>query len=128
MLSYLKCLKANKSNGGDCRVESRNYLQCRMDKSVWPLRDAGADANAARGLMQKDDMANLGLGDVGTSTLVRHPYSRLRADRAARIVLSDYHPCGRKATICDLANHHSFTTTWVLHQARPRAVAARSPL
>lgn len=80
MLSYLKCLKANKSNGGDCRVESRNYLQCRMDKWVWTMNGVPSHADAARGLMQKDDMANLGLGDVGTShagpTPVQPPESR----------------------------------------------------
>ncbi|GFZ47815.1 Cytochrome c oxidase assembly protein COX19 [Saitozyma sp. JCM 24511] len=48
MLSYLKCLKANASNNGQCRLESKRYLECRMDN----------------GLMQRDDMKNLGLGDV----------------------------------------------------------------
>jgi hypothetical protein len=32
MLSYLKCLKANASNNGQCRLESKRYLECRMDK------------------------------------------------------------------------------------------------
>lgn len=49
MLSYMKCLKANKSDSGECRLEARGYLQCRMD----------------HGLMDQDDMQNLGLGDVG---------------------------------------------------------------
>jgi hypothetical protein len=32
MVSYLKCLKANSSNNGQCRLESKQYLECRMDK------------------------------------------------------------------------------------------------
>ncbi|WWD21622.1 hypothetical protein CI109_106108 [Kwoniella shandongensis] len=48
MLAYLKCLKIHGSNNGECRLESKRYLECRMDN----------------GLMTRDDMANLGLGDV----------------------------------------------------------------
>ncbi|EIW71182.1 cytochrome c oxidase assembly protein COX19 [Tremella mesenterica] len=48
MLQYLQCLKINQSDNGQCRLESKRYLLCRMEK----------------GLMEKDDMANLGLGDV----------------------------------------------------------------
>ncbi|KAL1407263.1 Cytochrome c oxidase assembly protein cox19 [Vanrija albida] len=49
MLSYMTCLKAHGSDGGQCRPEARDYLACRMDK----------------GLMERDSMQNLGLGDVG---------------------------------------------------------------
>lgn len=48
MKAYLGCLKANKYDNGQCRLEARKYLECRMDN----------------GLMERDDMANLGLGDV----------------------------------------------------------------
>ncbi|WVR04727.1 cytochrome c oxidase assembly protein COX19 [Kwoniella sp. DSM 27419] len=48
MMSYLKCLKSNANDNGKCRLESKRYLECRMDN----------------GLMQRDDFGNLGLGDV----------------------------------------------------------------
>ncbi|CAK9786395.1 hypothetical protein CC85DRAFT_288924 [Cutaneotrichosporon oleaginosum] len=48
MVSYMKCLKANKNNSGACRPEARDYLGCRMDND----------------LMGRDDWSNLGLGDV----------------------------------------------------------------
>ncbi|ORY30330.1 hypothetical protein BCR39DRAFT_529212 [Naematelia encephala] len=48
MMVYLKCIKANNGNNGACRPESRLYLECRMDHD----------------LMTRDDMSNLGLGDV----------------------------------------------------------------
>ncbi|KAG0170495.1 Cytochrome c oxidase assembly protein cox19 [Apophysomyces sp. BC1034] len=48
MKEYMKCLRANKNNNGACREFSRTYLQCRMD----------------RGLMDKDDMKNLGFADL----------------------------------------------------------------
>ncbi|WVF69687.1 hypothetical protein IAT40_004466 [Kwoniella sp. CBS 6097] len=48
MMAYMKCLKANANDNGQCRLESRRYLECRMDNN----------------LMQRDDMSNLGLGDV----------------------------------------------------------------
>ncbi|WVO23893.1 cytochrome c oxidase assembly protein COX19 [Cryptococcus decagattii] len=48
MISYLKCMKENANDNGKCRLFSKQYLECRMDK----------------GLMDRDDMANLGLGDV----------------------------------------------------------------
>ncbi|KAI8378451.1 hypothetical protein BD560DRAFT_390465 [Blakeslea trispora] len=48
MLEYVKCLKQNKNNNGLCRQFSEVYLQCRMDN----------------GLMDKDDMRNLGFADL----------------------------------------------------------------
>ncbi|KAI7865433.1 hypothetical protein BDF14DRAFT_1730388 [Spinellus fusiger] len=48
MKEYMKCMRANKNNNGECRSFSRAYLQCRMDK----------------GLMEKDDMNNLGFADL----------------------------------------------------------------
>ena len=53
MKSFLSCLK---SNGGDhfpCKMESQQYLQCRMDC----------------GLMAKEDLAQLGFG--GKSEYIR---------------------------------------------------------
>lgn len=32
MKAYLKCLKANANDNGKCRLESKRYLACRMDK------------------------------------------------------------------------------------------------
>lgn len=32
MSDYMKCLKANKHDSGECRALSRKYLECRMDK------------------------------------------------------------------------------------------------
>ena len=34
MMKYMECLKRNDHNGGLCRDESREYLQCRMEKWV----------------------------------------------------------------------------------------------
>ncbi|CAO3697710.1 unnamed protein product [Rhizopus microsporus] len=45
---YIKCLKRNANDNGLCRQFSKAYLQCRMDK----------------GLMDKDDMNNLGFADL----------------------------------------------------------------
>ncbi|CAO3676221.1 unnamed protein product [Rhizopus stolonifer] len=49
---YIKCLKENKNNNGLCRQFSKAYLQCRMDN----------------GLMDKDDMNNLGFADLNQDT------------------------------------------------------------
>lgn len=48
MISYMSCLKSNRNDSGQCRPESKAYLECRMDN----------------GLMSRDDFQNLGLGDV----------------------------------------------------------------
>ncbi|KAI8063217.1 hypothetical protein BC940DRAFT_307840 [Gongronella butleri] len=48
MKVYMQCLRENKNNNGACRELSKAYLQCRMDK----------------GLMDKDDMRNLGYADI----------------------------------------------------------------
>ncbi|WVW78304.1 hypothetical protein I302_100258 [Kwoniella bestiolae CBS 10118] len=52
MISYLKCLKSHGNNNGQCRLQSKKYLECRMDN----------------GLMTRDDFTNLGLGDVDDPT------------------------------------------------------------
>lgn len=52
MLTYMRCLKANKNDAGACRPEARDYLGCRMDNE----------------LMGRDDWENLGLGDVGETS------------------------------------------------------------
>ncbi|KAH8822816.1 hypothetical protein DL96DRAFT_1533455 [Flagelloscypha sp. PMI_526] len=48
MMTYMQCLKQNEATSTPCRQLSRDYLQCRMDK----------------GLMEKDEWSNLGLGNV----------------------------------------------------------------
>ena len=66
MMGYLKCLKLNQGNNGFCRMESKGYLQCRMDQSV-PFLNERDRWLMGSNLMTKDDMSNLGLGDVGGS-------------------------------------------------------------
>ncbi|EGD81462.1 cytochrome c oxidase assembly protein COX19 [Salpingoeca rosetta] len=44
MKVFLECLRKNNNNGRKCRVESKAYLQCRMEKQ----------------LMAKEDWAKLG--------------------------------------------------------------------
>lgn len=34
MMKYLKCLKDNSSDHGCCRVQAKEYLQCRMDNEL----------------------------------------------------------------------------------------------
>ncbi|KAF8308223.1 hypothetical protein DL93DRAFT_2142683 [Clavulina sp. PMI_390] len=51
MAKYLACLKANKNQADGCRVLSKDYLECRMQK----------------GLMERDTWDNLGLSDVDPS-------------------------------------------------------------
>ncbi|KAI9655383.1 MAG: Cytochrome c oxidase assembly protein cox19 [Bathelium mastoideum] len=50
MQSYLRCLRAHRgTNDNECRMLSKQYLQCRMD----------------RNLMAPDEMKNLGYADEG---------------------------------------------------------------
>ncbi|KIM34367.1 hypothetical protein M408DRAFT_325782 [Serendipita vermifera MAFF 305830] len=51
MSAYLKCLKENKSASTPCRNLTKGYLDCRMQ----------------RGLMQKEEWENIGLGAVNGS-------------------------------------------------------------
>ncbi|PWN29122.1 hypothetical protein BDZ90DRAFT_206332, partial [Jaminaea rosea] len=44
MTEYMRCMKENRQDNGKCRHLSRRYLECRMEK----------------GLMEKDEMKNLG--------------------------------------------------------------------
>ncbi|RDB28842.1 Cytochrome c oxidase assembly protein COX19 [Hypsizygus marmoreus] len=48
MTSYMDCLRQNASTSSNCRVLSKNYLDCRMQK----------------GLMERDDWKNLGLANL----------------------------------------------------------------
>ncbi|CAE6475526.1 unnamed protein product [Rhizoctonia solani] len=48
MTSYLRCLFKNKNDITPCRHLNRDYLECRMK----------------RGLMERDNWSNLGLGNV----------------------------------------------------------------
>ncbi|KAF9786009.1 hypothetical protein BJ322DRAFT_1004418 [Thelephora terrestris] len=51
MIRYLECLKTNGSTSTPCRVLSKDYLDCRMN----------------RGLMERDDWKNLGMGNLDAS-------------------------------------------------------------
>lgn len=48
MQTYLSCLKNHKQDQSKCRLESKNYLGCRMEK----------------GLMERVNWEDLGLADV----------------------------------------------------------------
>ncbi|KIJ45611.1 hypothetical protein M422DRAFT_166273 [Sphaerobolus stellatus SS14] len=48
MMDYMTCLQKNANNSEPCRLQSKEYLECRMN----------------RGLMQQEEWKNLGLGDV----------------------------------------------------------------
>ncbi|EJD04401.1 uncharacterized protein FOMMEDRAFT_34575, partial [Fomitiporia mediterranea MF3/22] len=52
MKAYLACLQKNGATSTPCRAMNKNYLECRMSK----------------GLMERDDWHNLGLGKVGNET------------------------------------------------------------
>jgi len=47
MAKYMRCLRENHSNGSLCRLQAKDYLQCRMD----------------RNLMAKEDWNKLGYSD-----------------------------------------------------------------
>ncbi|TYJ56021.1 cytochrome c oxidase assembly protein COX19 [Cryptococcus floricola] len=32
MIAYMKCMKENANDNGKCRLQSKKYLECRMDK------------------------------------------------------------------------------------------------
>ncbi|KAF9056686.1 hypothetical protein BJ165DRAFT_1335939 [Panaeolus papilionaceus] len=49
MQTYMKCLRENGSESSPCRLLSKDYLDCRMQK----------------GLMERDEWKNLGLANVG---------------------------------------------------------------
>lgn len=48
MLKYMKCLRISKFDNSECRMESKDYLACRMDNQ----------------LMTKEPWSKLGLADV----------------------------------------------------------------
>ncbi|CAH1794976.1 unnamed protein product [Owenia fusiformis] len=48
MVKYMKCLRTHKNENSKCRLESKEYLQCRMDND----------------LMKKEDWKKLGLNDI----------------------------------------------------------------
>ncbi|XP_071813108.1 cytochrome c oxidase assembly protein COX19-like [Apostichopus japonicus] len=45
---YMECIRNNRYNSHKCRMESKQYLECRMD----------------RDLMAKEPLDNLGFGDM----------------------------------------------------------------
>ena len=48
MLKYMICLRENGNNNTNCRTQSKDYLDCRMEKQ----------------LMAKEDWRKLGFGDL----------------------------------------------------------------
>jgi cytochrome c oxidase assembly protein subunit 19 len=48
MARYMRCLRENQSNNSLCRLQAKDYLQCRMD----------------RNLMAKEDWSKLGYNDI----------------------------------------------------------------
>ena len=48
MTAYMECMKRNRSQSTKCRIESRDYLQCRMDHN----------------LMADEDLKKLGFKDL----------------------------------------------------------------
>uniref|UniRef100_A0A336MTA4 Cytochrome c oxidase assembly protein COX19 n=1 Tax=Culicoides sonorensis TaxID=179676 RepID=A0A336MTA4_CULSO len=48
MLSYMHCLASNKDDNSKCRVQSKEYIECRMEHN----------------LMAKEDLKNLGFKDL----------------------------------------------------------------
>jgi len=50
MIKYMLCLRESKNENALCRQQSKDYLECRMEK----------------GLMLKEDWTKLGLADVGS--------------------------------------------------------------
>lgn len=64
MASYLTCLKRQRGvNQHDCRMLSKEYLQCRMDRYLQPhtdTKDLKPDRAICRNLMAPDEMKNLG--------------------------------------------------------------------
>ena len=48
-LKYMVCLSENGNKNSECRQQSKNYLQCRMEKN----------------LMAKEEWSKLGFSDIG---------------------------------------------------------------
>ncbi|KAH9945625.1 hypothetical protein B0H21DRAFT_694000 [Amylocystis lapponica] len=57
MSVYLNCLRKNSNNSTPCRHLNKDYLECRM----------------TRGLMDRDEWRNLGLGSVGGPAATDNP-------------------------------------------------------
>lgn len=64
MKVYLNCLKEKSQDYFPCKVLSKAYLQCRMD----------------RNLMKAEDMNNLGLGEAGSYTRVESAAGRKESE------------------------------------------------
>jgi len=39
MIRYMGCLRENQSNNSVCRLQAKDYLQCRMDKNLMAKED-----------------------------------------------------------------------------------------
>lgn len=57
MLRYMTCLKNHRDDTAQCREETKNYLQCRMDNN----------------LMAKEEWSYLGFKDQATDVKVSTP-------------------------------------------------------
>lgn len=67
MKVYLDCLRKNSSNSTPCRYLNKEYLDCRMSRYVEPLLTVlleEMELSVHRGLMERDEWRNLGLGSV----------------------------------------------------------------
>jgi cytochrome c oxidase assembly protein subunit 19 len=73
MRQYLACLKQNKGRHFDCRELSGSYLTCRME----------------RDLMAKDDLSNLGLGELSSGHV--RPSSVTNSKREGKMLASYIH-------------------------------------
>ena len=70
-MQYINCLRQHSSTSTPCRVLSKDYLDCRMNKCVY-LRDDKYHglSHDGSGLMERDEWKNLGLANLeenGTS-------------------------------------------------------------
>ncbi|KAJ7630577.1 hypothetical protein FB45DRAFT_915918 [Roridomyces roridus] len=57
MKQYMECLRDNSSTSSPCRLLSKDYLHCRMNK----------------GLMERDDWKNLGFEDQSGTAVAKEP-------------------------------------------------------
>ena len=68
MQRYMKCVQTNKGEPGKCRDETKDYLQCRMDRSVF-YGFSHINFNC-RGLMAPEEWKNLGFGEEQNNPVV----------------------------------------------------------
>lgn len=65
MQRYMDCLRNNESTSSPCRVLSKEYLDCRMNRSVNMFKCRAQLLNTpSSGLMERDEWKNLGLANL----------------------------------------------------------------